>query len=164
MMNIIKNKLTLVFTRTILYPEQTVLHRLVEELRIDDLYLISLLQFMQNNQKYLFSMIWIDLLSKNIDELSIVKLREICRDSGEGQFSGEVLVQYETSNILNTISNDIKHVSWQQYIEQYMEKWTTILGSYHSNGSDTIQTNIDDILSHFCNQQNISSEQTITDE
>eukprot|EP01084_Bolivina_argentea_P265833 450736_1 len=76
------------------------------------------------NIKQLCCMIWLEFIhDDNIDKISILKLRAKCsqlQKKQNMQFPGETLLRYTTTNILNNIPEDIKHIKWQQYIDDYI--------------------------------------------
>eukprot|EP01084_Bolivina_argentea_P311344 538909_1 len=131
---IIKNH-DLLHKPTVLGKQILVIHRLVHELKMYEL------------NPNICCQIWLEFLNKNIDPMSVVKLRKICQDMEQEQIPGRILLEYENSNVLNEIPNDIKHIEWKKYIQQYterrgnyMEPKQQISTDHKTNDSERLQT------------------------
>eukprot|EP01084_Bolivina_argentea_P203584 347675_1 len=94
-------------------------------INVNDAYLLANvlknIETMEVNMTEFFSKIWLELIDNNIDKLSILKLQNLCRQTGQlVQNCGKILLEQSVNGILNAIPQEIKHIQWRKHIQKYI--------------------------------------------
>eukprot|EP01084_Bolivina_argentea_P070017 127364_1 len=80
---------------------------------------------MKVNMTEFFCTIWLELISNINDKMksmSILALRQKCRDRHPDQIAGKIVLEYQKTNILSDIGTNIENITFQKYIDDYIVK------------------------------------------
>eukprot|EP01083_Nonionella_stella_P295558 1004493_1 len=99
-------------------------------IKLNDIEIVTQVLFnireMKINMKAIFALIYLDLMELDIDKMIKIKLRRICKKYEEGQYVGQVLVEYQTNGILRRLQGlsrqQDEQVDWVGHIDNYVSK------------------------------------------